>query len=279
MQLRCVLVFLLFAHLGQAQIVTKSVDTASIDLGWVAAVQQARGWQVVTAPDPPSSYKGTRHLQIEDVLLKIDGYDVSRLGPLAVARILEDVPFRTVPVILERNGKTVEVQLFGEGVVTGGTIKTTPSYSPYGLQQRDDAAPQFSLFDLQGRQHTAAFYQGKWVLLNVWGTWCSGCLEEIPALNYLSTNYSTRVIVLSVDINDEPATLERFLTQHPLSYPVLLGGSFEDSFAQSYNVHLAPTNVVIAPNGNIAFVGRGNMSLKGAVETVARAQRNANIRP
>jgi len=279
MQLRCVLVLLLFAPLVRSQSITHRADTVSIDLGWVAAVQQERGWQVVNAPDPPSTYKGARHLQIGDVLLTIDGYDASGLGPLAVARMFEDVPVRKVPVSLERNGKTGEVQLFGEGVATDGTIETSPSYSPQELQKRDDAAPRFSLFDLQGRRHADALYRGEWVLLTVWGTWCSGCLEEIPALNYLSTNYSASMKVLSVDLNDEAQTLQRFLTQHPVSYPVLLGGSFDDSFARSYNVHLAPTNVVIAPSGNIAFVGRGNMSLKGAVETIAHGQRNAGVRP
>jgi thiol-disulfide isomerase/thioredoxin len=279
MQLLCVLVLLFFAQLGRAQSTTYSAETVSIDLGWVAAVQQERGWQVVNAPDPPPTYKGARHLQIGDVLLIIDGHDASRLGPLAVARMLEDVPVRKVPVSLERSGQTIEMQLFGEGVFTDGTIKTTPSYSPQELQKRDDAAPPFSLFDLQGHQYTAALYRGSWVLLTVWGTWCSGCLEEIPALNYLSRKYSARVKVLSVDLNDELDTLQHFLTQHPVSYPVLLGGSFDDSFAHSYNVHLAPTNVIIAPTGNIAFVGRGNMSLKGAVETIARAQRRAGVRP
>jgi thiol-disulfide isomerase/thioredoxin len=279
MRLHYVLVFLLCAQLARSQNITHSTDTVSIDVGWVEAVQQERGWQVVNALDPPSTYKGTRHLQIGDVLLTIDGHDASALGPLAVARIFEDVPFRKVPVRLERNGKTVEVQLFGEGVQTDGTIKTSPSYSLAELQKRNDAAPRFSLFDLQGQQHANAFYRGQWVLLTVWGTWCSGCVEEIPALNYLSTNYGARMKVLSVDLNDEPETLRRFLTQHSVSYPVLLGGSFDDSFARSYNVHIAPTNIVIAPSGDIAFVGRGNMTLKGAVETIARAQCSAAVRP
>jgi len=279
MRFRCVLFFLLSAHLGWAQIANESIDKVSIDLGWLAAVQQERGWLVTSAPAPPSTYKGERHLQSGDVLLNVDGYDVSRYGPLAVARMLEDVPVRTVPIILKRSGQTVEVQVFGEGVITDGTIKSAPSYASDELQKRDDAAPGFSMTDLKGRQHTAASHRGKWVLLNVWGTWCSGCLDEIPALNDLSTNYSARVIVLSVDINDEPATLRRFLTQHPLSYPVLLGGTFDDSFARSYNVHLAPTNVVIAPDGKITFVGGGNMSLKGAVETIAHGQRTARLRP
>jgi thiol-disulfide isomerase/thioredoxin len=279
MQLRWALSFLVFACLGWAQVAIDAEKNVSIDLGWIAAVQQARGWIVTNAPPAAPMNKTKRTLQIGDVLLRIEDHDVSELGPLAVARMLEDVPFRPVPMILERSGKAIEVQVFGEGVVTDGTIKTTPSYSPNELQKRNDAAPRFSLSDLQGQQYTAALYRGKWVLLNVWGTWCSGCIDEIPALNYLSANYHARVIVLGVDINDEPETLQRFLKRYPLSYPVLLAGTFDDSFARSYNVHLAPTNVVIDPEGKITFVGRGNVSLKGAVKTIARGQHTASLRP
>ena len=78
--------------------------------------------------------------------------------------------------------------------------------------------------------------------------------------------------MVSVAMNDSPQTLRRFLAQQPLSYPVLLGGTFDDQFARSYGVHSAPTDVVIAPNGEVCFVGAG-VSLKKAVQAVARGQR------
>jgi hypothetical protein len=49
------------------------------------------------------------------VLLRIDGHDLAQLGPLAVARMLDDVPFRTVPIELTRDGKTYEVQAVPRG--------------------------------------------------------------------------------------------------------------------------------------------------------------------
>jgi peroxiredoxin len=248
-------------------------NTVAIDLGWICAVQQERGWLVTNAPHPGSK------IQVGDVLLRIDGYVLSEFGPLAVARMLQDVPFRTVPIVLSRTGETHEVQVFGEGVVTDGTIESTPSYSANELQKRGAPAPRFSLTDTHGQQQTPDRYLGKWVLLTFWGTWCSGCLEELPALNDLNTNYSTRTVVVGVDVNDSPEVLRRFLTKHLVSYPVVLGGTFDESIARSYNVHLAPANVIIAPDGRIAFVGYSNLSLKGAVETVAHGWRGNGMRP
>jgi peroxiredoxin len=276
MQFRCVLLFIFCAHLVWAQVANESVNRVSIDLGWVAAVQQYLGWLITSAPAAPPMYKGKRHLQTGDVLLSIDGHDISKLGPLAVARMLEDVPFRSVPITVGRSGKTYDVQAFGEGVMTDGTTKSAPSYSPDELQKRGEAAPQFSLIDLQGRQHSLDRYRGKWLLINVWGTWCTGCWHELPALNDLSAKYSERVTVISVAVNDSPETLNTFLAQHPVSYPVLLGGSFDSAFARSYNVHVAPTNLVISPVGEVQFVGRGPMSLKTAVETIALGQRSVS---
>ena len=43
-------------------------------------------------------------------------------------------------------------------------------------------------------------------------------------------------------------------------------------------MHLLPTNLIITPDGEIAFVGRGDMSLKGAVRTILRGQRKATVR-
>jgi hypothetical protein len=84
--------------------------------------------------------------------------------------------------------------------------------------------------------------------------------------------------VVSIAINDNPETLKRFMTRQSLSYPVLQRGTFYSPFARSYNVHAAPTNLVISPDGEIRFVGRGPMSLKTAVGTIALGQHSVAAR-
>ena len=269
MTFRWVAVLVLLSGISGWTQVLNDADAISIDLGWVAAVQHSQGWLITDAPPAPPIVKSKRNLKVGDLLISIDGHDLAELGPLAVTRMLRDVPFRSVPMRLVRDGNTYDVQVFGEGVLTDGTIKSVPSYASNELIKRDIPAPDFSLLDLQRQRHTLEEYRGKWVLLNFWGTWCDGCMDEIPALNYLDSHYTSRLTVVSVAINDSPETLRKFLAQRPLSYPVLLGGSFDDPFARSYNVCAAPTNVIIAPNGDVRFVGMGLASLKRAVQTVA----------
>ena len=270
----------LCGFLGWTQEGNEAAVGISIDVGWVTAVQQSQGWLITEAtpelhtlrPPPTLPLVQKQSLRAGDVLLRIDGHDVDQLGPLAVTEILRDALMRSVSAQIRRDGRIVSVLVFGEPYPADNTTKSEASYRPDDLQKRGALAPDFSLVDLEGRQHTRDSYHGKWILLTFWGTWCAACTSEIPALNYLSANYKSRLTVVSVAMNDSPQTLRRFLAQQPLSYPVLLGGTFDDQFARSYGVHSAPTDVVIAPNGEVRFVGAG-VSLKKAVQAVARGQR------
>ena len=62
--------------------------------------------------------------------------------------------------------------------------------------------PDILVADDQGRPATLEEYRGKFVLLNVWGTWCAACRNEIPSLQRLNAKRAGRgleVVMLSVD--------------------------------------------------------------------------------
>lgn len=62
--------------------------------------------------------------------------------------------------------------------------------------------PDLALSGLDGRPAALSAYAGRPVLLNLWATWCSPCVKEMPALDRLQAQSDAgglQVVTLSVD--------------------------------------------------------------------------------
>ena len=56
--------------------------------------------------------------------------------------------------------------------------------------------------DDQGRAHSLADFRGKFVLVNIWATWCVPCRREIPALDRTAaalTDADFAIVAVSID--------------------------------------------------------------------------------
>jgi thiol-disulfide isomerase/thioredoxin len=59
-------------------------------------------------------------------------------------------------------------------------------------------APEISLTDLAGNTAALADFKGKFVLLNLWATWCQPCIKEMPSLAALRARLGPALTIVAV---------------------------------------------------------------------------------
>ena len=107
-----------------------------------------------------------------------------------------------------------------------------------------------AFFDPDGGEHTLADYQGKYVVLNFWATWCTPCRKEMPSLDRLQAEMGSdnfEVVPVATSRNPMPA-IERFFEQENIAeLPILLDPSRE--LAADLAVLSLPVTMILNPEG------------------------------
>jgi len=121
------------------------------------------------------------------------------------------------------------------------------------------AAPNFSLERLDGGQLALADLRGKGVVLNFWGTWCEPCKKEMPALQKQYEVFKDKGLeVIGVNIAESPITVEPFVQQFGVEFPILLDR--QSQITKLYRIGPIPTTFFISPEGTVKeiFIGQLN---------------------
>ena len=111
-------------------------------------------------------------------------------------------------------------------------------------------APDFEATSIDGKKVSLAHLKGKFVLIDVWATWCGPCRQQSPyfekfALKYKNENI--RFIALSTDENIQ----KWYISAKGKSKSVLqLHTDNVNQFAGSYDLESIPRFILIDPNGN-----------------------------
>lgn len=72
----------------------------------------------------------------------------------------------------------------------------------FNIYSQPRALPNVEFTDGKGRAVTLQDFRGRFVLLNIWATWCPPCREEMPALDRLQQQLGGpdfEVVALSID--------------------------------------------------------------------------------
>jgi thiol-disulfide isomerase/thioredoxin len=122
---------------------------------------------------------------------------------------------------------------------------------------------------------------GKWVLVNVWATWCRPCIAETPDLvaftEAMSADPFTIVAISTDTFTDDDTTAVRkvsaFQTTYSIPYTNIVYTGSIDELANRFELSGAiPTSILYDPQGQLAqqFVGKLEQPQFTAIENFVR---------
>lgn len=111
--------------------------------------------------------------------------------------------------------------------------------------------PTFSLPQLNDPQHLQGpeILMGHVTLVNIWGSWCPSCEEEVPVLLQLQHE---GVRILGVAYRDERADAQGFLARHGNPYVDSIMDS-DSTLSFDLGVYGAPETFVVDAHGVIRY--------------------------
>jgi len=111
-------------------------------------------------------------------------------------------------------------------------------------------APDFELKDLSGHAISLASFRGHPVMLDFWATWCGPCQMSIPlVIRFYNQHKDEGLVVLGMNVDDDPSGVYAFVKHFQMPYPVLLAGNTPVS--EAYQVEGIPTFVMIDSEGKV----------------------------
>jgi cytochrome c biogenesis protein CcdA/peroxiredoxin len=132
-------------------------------------------------------------------------------------------------------------------------------------------APSFTTVTDQGASLTLEQFQGEYVLLNFWATWCGPCRVEMPDMEaVVQARADQGFNVLAINNSESLEQMTTFRQEIGVTFPFLLDE--DGSIQRLYGVISYPSSFLVDPNGIIVERHFGPMT----AETIqAMADRSA----
>ncbi len=148
-------------------------------------------------------------------------------------------------------------EMQGETEAQGQDADRTKTTEQEDTQRETVPAPDFTLVDQFGKEHTLSEYKGKTIFLNFWGTWCPPCRSEMPEIQKLYEKYGNNVedlVVLGIaapEYGDEGTVeeIKDFLSENEYTFPVVMDETWEMFYW--YGISAFPTTFMIDAEGNV----------------------------
>jgi len=117
------------------------------------------------------------------------------------------------------------------------------------------STPAFELADRDGTPTTLAQFRGQVVVVDFWASWCVPCREAMPFYDQLQKELGADLVVLGINVDEEPGAMATALKERPVDFKVLVDMAGE--VVSAFGVEGMPSSFLIDRQGRVVAVHRG----------------------
>ena len=98
---------------------------------------------------------------------------------------------------------------------------------------------------------------GKYTIIDFWGTWCSACLEGMPAMKAFRDAHADVLRIVGIAKDKDQAAVQACMEKNGMDWTNILCGTGEADYVAKFNVQGFPTKIVVDPYGKIIYRSSG----------------------
>ncbi|MDH7445256.1 TlpA family protein disulfide reductase [Aquimarina sp. 2201CG14-23] len=128
-------------------------------------------------------------------------------------------------------------------------------YTKWAAANEGDPAPDFETTLVDGTPFKLSNLQGKYVLLDFWGSWCPPCIKESPELVALHQKHADQLTIVTVALEKNKDSWKKVVSKYGYTWKnqIVSQNRFVmlSDIARKYGVSEIPAKFLISPEGNL----------------------------
>lgn len=133
----------------------------------------------------------------------------------------------------------------------------------------DQPAPEINGLDMNGENIDLTSLQGKVVLVDFWATNCPPCLEEMPNIKSIYSDYRDRGFeVIGVSLDFDASVVEQFTQRTGITWRMIVDEATVEGLRASYHVPKIPALFIIDQSGNLHQFDVRGKDLRTTIKTL-----------